>query len=261
MRIPLYQVDAFASRVFAGNPAAVCPLEAWIEPSLMQSIALENNLSETAFIVKRDDGGYDIRWFTPAAEIDLAGHPTLATAYVIFEVLERGRDAVRFHTLKSGTLDVRRDGARLSMDFPATDPAPVPIPPGAAEALGVAPETAHLSRDLLLVFASEDDVRSIRPRMDGLAEIAAFGVIASAPGRDVDFVSRFFAPNMGVPEDPVTGSAHCTLTPYWAKRLGKARLHGRQISARGGDLWCADRGPRVSIAGRAVLYMEGAIHV
>jgi PhzF family phenazine biosynthesis protein len=259
MRIPLYQVDAFASRVFAGNPAAVCPLEGWIEPSLMQSIALENNLSETVFIVKRDDGDYAIRWFTPTAEIDLAGHPTLATAYVIFERLEPGRDEVLFHTLRSGTLAVRRDGARLSMDFPSREPAPAPIPPGAAEALGVAPESAHLSRDLLLVFASEDEVRAIRPRMERVAGLAAHGVIASAPGRDVDFVSRFFAPNMGVPEDPVTGSAHCTLTPYWAKRLGRERLTGRQVSARGGELWVEHRGDRVTIAGHVVPYLEGTI--
>jgi PhzF family phenazine biosynthesis protein len=259
MRIPLYQVDAFASRVFAGNPAAVCPLEAWIEPALMQSIALENNLSETTFIVQRDDGDYAIRWFTPTAEIDLAGHPTLATAYVIFERLEPGRSEVRFHTERSGTLSVRRDGARIVMDFPSRAPEPVPIPPDAAEALGVAPASAHLSRDLLLVFASEAEVRAIRPRMDRVAAIAAHGVIASAPGDDVDFVSRFFAPNMGVPEDPVTGSAHCTLTPYWAQRLGRTRLTARQVSTRGGELWVEHRGDRVMLAGHVVPYLEGTI--
>ena len=259
MRIPLYQVDAFASRVFAGNSAAVCPLDAWIEPALMQSIAMENNLPETAFIVRRQDGDYDIRWFTPAAEIDLAGHPTLATAYVLFERLEPGRAEVRFHTQKSGVLTVRRDGERISMDFPALIAKPVPVPAGAAEALGVTPASAHLTRDLLLVFANEAEVRAIRPRMDLIADLASFGVIASAPGDTVDFVSRFFAPNMGVPEDPVTGSAHCTLTPYWAQRLGRTKLTARQISARGGDLWVEHRGDRVTLAGQAAFYLEGTI--
>jgi PhzF family phenazine biosynthesis protein len=257
LRIPLYQVDAFAGRVFAGNPAAVCPLESWLPDVTMQAIASENNLAMTAFFVG-GSGRYDLRWFTPLAEVDLCGHATLATALIVFQNLEPSLAEVHFET-KSGTLAVARDGERLALDFPSRPPEPCPEPPGLFDALGAAPRELLKSRDYMAVFESEVDVRSLRPEMERLRRIECFGVIATAPGREVDFVSRFFAPAIGIPEDPVTGSAHCTLTPYWSRRLGKTRLGARQLSARGGELACEQRGERVRIAGRAVLYLEGTI--
>jgi len=264
MRLPIYQVDAFASEVFHGNPAAVCPLERWLPEATMQSIAAENNLAETAFFVPRHggapDGDYDLRWFTPEAEVDLCGHATLASAFVVFTALDRAREAVTFHT-RSGPLVVRRDGEALAMDFPARPPVACEAPMGLVAALGRAPLEVWKSRDVMAVYESEDAVRSLAPSFDGVRALGVFGIIATAPGRDVDFVSRFFAPLMGVPEDPATGSSHCTLTPYWAKRLGKSRLRARQVSARVGELLCEDLGERVAIAGRAVQYLEGTIEV
>lgn len=261
MQTPIYQVDAFASAVFKGNPAAICPLERWIPDAVMQSVAAENNLAETAFFVPRDGGvDYDLRWFTPAAEVDLCGHATLASAHIVFTRLDPRRTVVTFHT-KSGPLTVRRDGARLSMDFPARAPKRLDPMPALAVALGAEPDELWSSRDLMAVFANEETVAAIRPAFDRIVALGVFGVIVTAPGRDVDFVSRFFAPSMGVPEDPVTGSAHCTLIPYWAERLKKTTLSARQISPRGGDLDCALRGDRVTIAGRAVDYLEGTIHI
>jgi PhzF family phenazine biosynthesis protein len=261
MRIPMYQVDAFSGRVFAGNPAAICPLESWLADEQMQAIAAENNLAETAFFV-RNGAGYKLRWFTPAVEIDLCGHATLASASVILNDLTPGEPSVSFET-KSGILTVTRDGDLYSMDFPSRPPGPCEVYPGMIEALGGKPERVLAARDYFVVYGSEDELRALQPDMSGLMKIDRFAVIATAPGaasgRDADFVSRFFAPAKGVPEDPVTGSAHCSLIPYWSKRLGKATLHAYQVSPRGGELWCEDRGERVTISGKAVRFLEGTI--
>jgi predicted PhzF superfamily epimerase YddE/YHI9 len=260
MRLVIYQVDAFTDRVFSGNPAAVIPLSEWLPDELLQQIALENNLSETAFFVPESDG-YRLRWFTPATEVDLCGHATLASAHVLFTRMRPSLDEVRFHS-KSGPLMVHRDGERLVLDFPARPPSAVEPPRGLVEAVGGEPsETLRAERDHLLVYESEEEVRALRPDFSRLMQIDHFAIIATAPGKQHDFVSRFFAPRKGVPEDPVTGSAHCTLTPYWAKRSGKNRLRARQVSARGGDLECELRGDRVRMTGRAVLYLEGFVQV
>jgi len=257
-RIPMYQVDAFAGRVFTGNPAAICPLETWLPDAQMQAIAAENNLAETAFFV-RNGTGYKLRWFTPAVEVELCGHATLASAYVILNVLTPGERGVSFDT-KSGVLTVTRDGDLYSLDFPSRPPEPCQnVYPSLISALGGKPEAVLAARDYLVVYGSEDELRSLRPDMAALMTIDRFAVIATAPGRNADFVSRFFAPAKGVPEDPVTGSAHCTLIPYWSKRLGKQKLHAYQVSPRGGELWCEDRGARVTISGKAVRFFEGAI--
>jgi predicted PhzF superfamily epimerase YddE/YHI9 len=259
MELRIFQVDAFASRVFVGNPAAVMPLEAWLDDATLQSIAVENNLSETAFLV-RHGPDYDLRWFTPGFEIDLCGHATLASAFIVFTQLEPLREAVTFHT-RSGPLVVTRDGDRLVMDFPSRPPVACDTPEGLVRGLGRAPLQTLRSRDLLAVFEREEDVLALRPDMQAIEALGVVGVIATAPGRDVDFVSRFFAPGAGVPEDPVTGSAHCTLVPYWSQRLGKPKLHARQVSARGGELFCEDRGARVTLAGHAVLFLEGVVRL
>jgi PhzF family phenazine biosynthesis protein len=245
--------------VFRGNPAAVCPLESWLADPVLQSIAAENNLAETAFFVPEGDG-YHLRWFTPTVEMDLCGHATLASAYVLFERLGRTGDTVTFRS-RSGPLAVRRTDGRLALDFPARPAARAEAPPALAVALGARPLETWQSRDWMVVLADEDQVRALRPNIEALRAIEAHAFIVTAPGRDVDFVSRFFAPAVGVPEDPDTGSAHCTLVPYWSARLGKKQLAARQVSARGGRLWCEDRGERVSIAGHAALYLEGAIQV
>jgi predicted PhzF superfamily epimerase YddE/YHI9 len=258
-RIPIYQVDAFTGRVFAGNPAAVCPLERWLDDAAMQAIAAENNLSETAFIV-REGADWAIRWFTPGLEVDLCGHATLAAGFVVLGRLDPARDEVAFHS-RSGPLVVRRDGARLAMDFPARPPASCEWPAALEEGLGAAPREVLRARDYLAIFDTEQEVRALEPRVEHFLALDALGVIASAPGRDCDFVSRFFAPKAGVAEDPVTGSAHSTLVPYWAARLGRPRLHARQVSARGGELWCEHRGERVIMAGEAVQFLEGTIEV
>jgi PhzF family phenazine biosynthesis protein len=283
MKIPLYQVDAFTDKRFHGNPAAICPLDRWLPDSVLQAIAAENNLSETAFYVRGNGasvrggngqaagGGneqaasgslhVDLRWFTPAVEVDLCGHATLAAALVILDVRkEISAERVEFRT-KSGTLMVHREGDRYAMDFPARPPAPCDAHPDLAAALGAAPSAVLAARDYLCVYPSEAGVKSLTPDMAKVAALDRFGVIVTAPGANCDFVSRFFAPAKGVPEDPVTGSSHCTLIPYWAKRLGKELMHARQISARGGELWCEMRGDRVRISGHGVLYLEGTIEV
>jgi PhzF family phenazine biosynthesis protein len=259
MELPLYQVDAFASRLFAGNPAAVCPLSRWLPDATMQAIGAENNLSETAFFVPRN-GDYDLRWFTPTIETDLCGHATLASGFVVMTRLAPGRSEVRFHT-KSGLLVVTRRGDRFALELPAQPPVPVAMPARFLDALGRKPAQVLAATKYLAVYESEADVAALRPDLAVLADIDRDGVVATAPGRDCDFVSRYFAPHAGIPEDPVTGSAHCTLVPYWSKRLGKQTLQARQISRRGGELSCEDRGERVSVAGNAVLYFEGKIHV
>jgi len=259
MQLAIYQVDAFANRLFAGNPAAVCPLEAWLPDATMQAIAAENNLSETAFFVPRGDD-YDLRWFTPTLETDLCGHATQASGFVVMNRLAPQKSAVRFHT-KSGPLMVTRQGDQFAIDLPAQPPSPCTMPPQFVAALGRKPTAILAAKKYLALYDSEADVAALAPDTAALREIDRDGVIVSAPGRDCDFVSRYFAPHAGIPEDPVTGSAHSTLVPYWAKRLGKTKLHARQISQRGGELLCELHGDRVVMAGRASLYLEGKIHV
>jgi len=260
MRLPLYQVDAFTDQLFAGNPAAVVPLRQWLPDAVMQKIAAENNLAETAFILP-DGEGWAIRWFTPEAEIDLCGHATLASAFVIANFLEEGAGLIRFSTQVAGELRVTRQGERYSLDFPARPGAATAVPDGVLTALGAAqPQAALAARDLMLIYERDEQVAVVTPDFAALARTGQ-KIIITAPGEDVDFVSRFFAPSVGIAEDPVTGSAHCTLIPYWAERLGKTELTARQISARGGRLWCRLDGQRVHIAGHAVLYLEGTIHV
>ena len=261
MRLPIYQVDAFTDSLFGGNPAAVCPLEAWLPEAAMQAIAAENNLSETAFFV-RDGGDYALRWFTPTVEVDLCGHATLAAGHVVFHYLEPQRETVSFHTLKAGTLIVTRRADTLVMDFPARPASPAPPPPGLFAALGGAPREVLRARDHLIVYNTAAEIAALNPDLAALAKVDCWAAIVTAPGESgVDFVSRFFAPAQGVPEDPVTGSAHCTLVPYWAKRLGKMQLEARQLSRRGGALHCALQGDRVNIGGRAVVYLDGQIEV
>jgi predicted PhzF superfamily epimerase YddE/YHI9 len=265
MKLPLYWVDAFTDRIFHGNPAAVVPLAAWPEAALMQRIAFENGLAETAFFVRTGPGRFHLRWFTPELEMDLCGHATLASAFAIFTQLGEAGDRITFDTL-SGPLTVARQGTRLELDFPVRPAAAVPaaqIPPTLLRGLGgPAPEWIGKSRDYVCVYPSPEAVLALKPDFGALNQIDVIGIIATGPGRDgVDFVSRFFAPNCGVPEDPVTGSSHCTLVPYWAERLGRTKLHARQVSARGGDLLCELAGDRVKIAGHAVLYLRGEIEV
>ena len=259
MNLRMFQIDAFTDRLFGGNPAAVCPLESWLDDAVMQSIAAENNLAETAFFVP-NSAEYDLRWFTPATEVDLCGHATLASAWVVFNELAPERKAVTFST-RSGDLVVHRGGEWLVMDFPSKPAQPCEPPPALLDGLGRAPEAVFATDDYMAVFASEDDVLALSPNMQALAQLDRRGVIVTAPSERADFVSRFFAPNVGIPEDPVTGSAHCTLVPYWSARLGKQQLHALQVSARGGELFCEDRGERIIIAGHAVKYLEGSIAV
>jgi len=261
MRLPMYQVDAFTDSLFGGNPAAVCPLPAWLPDATMQAIAAENNLSETAFLV-RDGGDYTLRWFTPTVEVDLCGHATLASGHVVFRFLEPRRDSVSFHTVKAGTLVVSRHADMLVMDFPARPAAPRAAPAGLLAALGGAPREVLRARDHLVVYETAAEIAALKPDLAALAEVDSWAAIVTAPGDNgIDFVSRFFAPAQGVPEDPVTGSAHCTLVPYWATRLGKTELEARQLSRRGGALRCALNGDRVSIGGKAVVYLQGQIEV
>lgn len=263
MEVPLYQVDAFTGDVFGGNPAAVCPLERWLDDGRLQAIAAENNLSETAFFQAAPEGAARrLRWFTPRTEVDLCGHATLASAWVVFERVDPGAEVVRFET-RSGPLAVeRRPDGLLALDLPARPPEPVEPPRALVEGLGVEPrEVLAGRRDYLVVVEDEEAVRRLRPDPRRLRALDRLGIIVTAPGASCDFVSRFFAPALGVEEDPVTGSAHCSLVPYWARRLGRHALHARQVSDRGGELFCEDRGERVRVAGRAVLYLEGTIHL
>ena len=258
MRTPIYQVDAFTSQRFAGNPAAVCPLEQWLSDRQMQQIAAENNLSETAFFVATGKG-YDLRWFTPTTEVDLCGHATLATAHVLFHHLESRQETLHFYT-RSGTLTVSRQGEQYMMDFPVDNLEPALAPRVLVEALQVEAQEVQMGReDYLVVVASEAEVRALQPDFRQLKSVRSRGVIVSAPGEEADFVSRCFFPNYGVDEDPVTGSAHTTLIPYWAERLSKQELSARQLSSRGGALSCTMLGERVAIAGAAVTYMVGEV--
>lgn len=259
----LFQVDAFADRVFAGNPAAVMPLDAWLADDTLQALAMENNLSETAFIVPVDNG-FELRWFTPAVEVDLCGHATLASAHVLFEHLGQPGNEILFHT-RSGELRVTRSEAGLTLDFPPAELLPASVDMAVCDALGaVASEMVLAGRDsgmLLCVFEFEEDVAGLQPDFPALLAATDRPVIATAPGNDCDFVSRFFGPQVGIDEDPVTGSAHCALVPYWAERLHLQQLAAKQISARGGSLDCAYRDGRVFMTGQGVTYLQGTLCV
>lgn len=256
MRLPFHQIDAFASGPFQGNPAAVMPLQAWLPDALLQSIAVENNLAETAFLVK-EPGGWRIRWFTTLAEIDLCGHATLASAWLVLHELEPGAQRVEFQS-RSGVLTVDREGEDLVLDFPARPGMPAPhLLDRLEQGLGVRPTEAFLGRDVLAVLADEAALRGVQPDYGVLSQLPALGTIITAPGEAHDVVSRCFYPGDGMPEDPVTGSAHCMLIPYWAKRLGRSRLRAYQASPRGGELACELVGDRVHMGGRAVKVIEG----
>jgi PhzF family phenazine biosynthesis protein len=260
MKLPLYQIDAFASRVFAGNPAAVCPLESWLPDATMLAIAAENNLAETAFFC-REKGGYRIRWFTPKVEVELCGHATLASGCLLLSRLTPDADAVVFDSL-SGPLRVTRKGRAFALDFPARPAKPAALAEDLARALSARPsEFLQAGKRGFAVYDSAAQIRALAPDMAALAHLAPDGMAVTAPDSEYDFVSRFFAPSKGIPEDPVTGSTHTTLIPYWAERLGKTSLRAAQLSARGGELQCRLAGDRVEIAGEAVLYLEGQIHL
>jgi len=259
MKIPYYHVDAFAGAVFRGNPAGVCLLNAWLDDATLLNIAAENKHSETAFLVARG-ADYDLRWFTPATEVDLCGHATLASAFVVFSEVARNRNSVHFHS-RTGSLTASRVADMLTLDFPSLPAAPCAAPEALVRGLGAQPVAVLKSRDYLAVFANEAEVRALRPDFADLKSLDCLGIIATAPGDDCDFVSRFFAPRAGVDEDPVTGSAHCTLIPYWAQQLGKTHLLAFQVSHRGGELVCKLAGERVRIGGKAVLYLRGEIEI
>lgn len=259
MKIDVYQVDAFASKPFEGNPAAICPLADWLPDDTLQAIAAENNLSETAFFVPNDDG-YALRWFTPATEVDLCGHATLAAAKVLFEELGFEGDEIRFST-RSGLLTVARSGELLQMDFPAQPPMPHALPQEIVEAFGATPEDCLKFADIIAVMPTEDLVRAAKPDLSVLKRLDCRGVIITAQAEDYDFVARWFGPQTGIDEDPVTGSAFTQLVPYWAQRLGKTRFSAKQVSERGGELLCELVGDRVLISGRAVLFMRGVIEL
>jgi PhzF family phenazine biosynthesis protein len=260
MQLRIYQIDAFTDAVFRGNPAAVCPLAQWLSDTLMQQIAMENNLAETAFFV-RNGNRFHIRWFTPEVEVDLCGHATLASAFVIFN-LQHFPDAVIQFDSRSGELRVSRDGDFLTLDFPADNTIRSDAPEGLVEGMGAPPIEIYKGKtDYMLVYANAAQIAALKPDMRRISAIGARGVIATAPGDDVDFVSRFFAPQSGIPEDPVTGSAHTTLAPYWVKRLGRDELTARQLSKRGGWLRCRVAGDRVEISGQARAFMIGEIEI
>ena len=261
MDVPIYQVDAFASGLFRGNPAAICPLEFWLPDATLQAIAAENNLAETAYYVREPDG-YRLRWFTPSVEVDLCGHATLAAAAVMLGIRREAPGPGIAYQTRSGEVSVKRDGEIYTLDFPSLPPQACDEPVGLFDALGAKPESIYrANRYAMCVVRTEEEVQVLNPNMLALANVDCFGVVVTAPGKECDFVSRFFAPRAGIPEDPVTGSAHSTLTPYWSQRLGKKNLFARQISKRGGELWCEDRGVRVGIGGKAVKYLEGRISV
>jgi PhzF family phenazine biosynthesis protein len=261
MRTKLYQVDAFTNRIFGGNPAAVCILEQWLDDSLMQNIAAENNLSETAFAVQQQDG-YGIRWFTPISEVDLCGHATLATAHVLFEHYAIPGRKIIFQSKARGRLSVLKEDGFLTLDFPADTIEKVDAPRELVKAIGKEPSEAYRGRsDYLLIYGAQHDIEEISPDSMALAGLDLRGIIVSAPGTEMDFVSRFFAPGLGINEDPVTGSAHTTLTPYWTEKLGKNLLNARQLSSRKGDLMCRLLGNRVHISGKAVTYLTGEIEI
>jgi PhzF family phenazine biosynthesis protein len=258
-------IDAFTDKLFSGNPAGVCLLDGQIDDAIMQNIAAENNLSETAFLLKHGDGHYGLRWFTPTMEVDLCGHATLASAFVLFDDKEKDTAELKFDTA-SGELVVTRDGDLLCLNFPSSPPREYPAHPAIGKALGVEPEAVFESIDFLVLVENEETLRQLTPDFSALRKLASegnipgLGIIVTAPGTDCDFVSRYFAPEAGVPEDPVTGRAHCTLTPFWSKKLGKKVMDARQLSKRGGVLRCENYGDRVKISGKAVRYLKGTIY-
>ncbi len=255
----MYQVDAFARRTFEGNPAAVVPLDEWLPDTTLQSIAAENNLSETAFFVPQGDH-YLLRWFTPATEVDLCGHATLASAFVLFECEGYEGDRIRFES-RSGVLSVTRDGDLFVLDFPAQPPRSCAIPDPIREALGAEPIECLQAADLIAVYQDEQFVRNVAPVIERLRSLDCRGIIITAASTDYDFVARFFGPNVGIDEDPVTGSAYTQLVPYWAAKTGRTKFRARQVSNRGGELFCELAGERVLIAGTAVKYLEGVVDV
>ena len=259
MKLPIFQIDAFTNQLFRGNPAAVCPLSSWLSDDLMQQIAAENNLSETAFFVKNGNT-YDLRWFTPNTEVDLCGHATLATAYVLYSELGERSNPIVFNT-RSGTLRVHTSEAQMTLDFPSQPPTTCKVPQQLLPALGLDTADVFASQDYFVVIESEDKVRSLSPDFSKLLGLPLRGVIVTSIGKDYDFVSRWFGPNVAVNEDPVTGSAHCALVPFWASRLNKTSLKAAQLSARGGEVLCRLEGSRVFLTGSAVCYLKGEIEV
>lgn len=261
MKLPIYQADAFTDKLFGGNPAAIVPLNEWLSAPEMQKIAAENNLAETAFFIPQGEN-FELRWFTPELEIDLCGHATLATAHILFTELGYSKDTIHFHTLKAGTLTVTKKDDLYTLDFPSRVPHACEAPEGLLNAIGgKLPIEVLNSRDYMLVYETEADVLALKPDFAALAKISPMGIIATAKGNTGDFVSRFFIPSAGINEDPVTGSAHCNLIPYWAEKLGKNKLHAYQVSARKGELWCELKGDRVLMAGKAVTYLKGEIYI
>jgi len=261
MRTPIFQIDAFTTRRFAGNPAAVIPMDRFLDDTTLQAIAAENNLAETAFLVP-EGGDYRLRWFTPTVEVPLCGHATLASAAAVMERLEPGRGKVIFHTA-SGALTVKRINGGYAMDFPVRPSEPVATPPGLAEALGVVPvEVLSDAFNYIVLLESAQLVRDLAPDIAAIARMDRSGVVVTAPGDETyDFVSRYFAPAKGIPEDPVTGGAHCALAPYWAKRLGKTAFRAYQASRRGGEITCRLAGDRVELEGSCVFYLEGEVEI
>lgn len=259
MKLPLYQIDAFAKKTFQGNPAAICPLTEWLADDVMQSIAAENNLSETAFFIETDNG-FHIRWFTPTTEVDLCGHATLAAAFVIFNELTYNKTEINFAS-RSGILSVKKEDNLFVMDFPTQTPTPCDTPKKLEQAFKLKATACLKAQDYIFVVENEDDVLKAQPDLNLLSKLDLRGVIITAQSKNYDFVSRCFAPNYGIDEDPVTGSAHTQLIPYWSAQSGKTTLHARQVSQRGGELYCKLSGERVSIAGHAVKYLQGEIIV
>ena len=262
MKLKIFQIDAFTSQVFSGNPAAVCILDNWLEASLMQKIAQENNLAETAFIVQKNTT-YELRWFTPEIEVDLCGHATLAAAYVLFNYCGHLENTIHFYSQRSGELLVQKAAENyMVLDFPSDQIIAIQGNAEINKAIGLTPErTIKGKTDYLLIYNSQEEIEQIKPNFALLDKLDCRGVIVSAPGNDVDFVSRFFAPKCGIPEDPVTGSAHTTMTPYWSKVFGKTEMSAKQLSKRGGDLICEYLGERVRISGKAVPYLVGEIEI
>lgn len=262
MSLKIFQVDAFTSKPFGGNPAAVVPLESWLADDVMLKIAAENNLSETAFFVK-EGGRYHIRWFTPAVEVNLCGHATLATSHVIFNELGLETEEIRFHSDRSGSLGVKKEGERLVLDFPAYPMTEIETPAGLAEAVGARPRRTWESQGnmVFMLLDSVDQIRALKPDMSELMRQSYDEVVVTTSGDDCDFASRMFAPRIGIPEDPVTGAIHCSLIPYWAGELGKKQLFARQVSPRGGELFCELAVDRVRIGGKAVTFLKGEIYL
>ena len=259
MKLDMYQVDAFTDKVFGGNPAAVCPLDEWLDDKTLQNIAAENNLSETAFFVKKGKK-YQIRWMTPTVEVDLCGHATLASSYVIFNELKQETDKITFES-KSGDLIITKENGLISMNFPVRSPQKTEIDENHLNSVSIKPKEVYFDNTFLFIYNNEKEIREVKPDIEIIKRLKSDGLIITAPGDTVDFVSRFFAPHAGIPEDPVTGYAHTILTPFWAERLGKQKLHARQLSKRAGDVFCDFLGDRVNLAGKAVLYSKGEIYL